>query len=341
MAFPNYDATAMTRPAALNGASPYDALTLKKLLGLDILKAFARKIVVSDKIMSKEITQGKTGTFPIMGRASGSYHTAGARVTTKGIPYAEREISVVRPYIAATFCDNFEEAIASFESRGERADALAEDLAFTREVHTMIMLAKASHGVKVLTDGSETDGQWITNDKFKISGESGASTSKAEQAAAIAEALYAANVLMDNKGIPRDGRFLTLRPDEVSNLVHAVQSNGFSLSSTQVNGAPGNIATGGLAPLDGTTILSTPHLPKANLASTEDRYTYYNGDFTKLVGTLFRREAVGLVKLFDTAVESDYDIEYQGNLILAKQCYGLGILRPECAVNLELSTLSN
>jgi hypothetical protein len=37
----------------------------------------------------------------------------------------------------------------------------------------------------------------------------------------------------------------------------------------------------------------------------------------------------------DLAMETDYDIRLQGNLMVAKYAMGSGILRPECAIELK------
>jgi hypothetical protein len=47
------------------------------------------------------------------------------------------------------------------------------------------------------------------------------------------------------------------------------------------------------------------------------------------------RASVGTVKLLDLAVESDYLIQQQGTLVVAKYAMGHGILRPECAVEIK------
>ena len=44
---------------------------------------------------------------------------------------------------------------------------------------------------------------------------------------------------------------------------------------------------------------------------------------------------MGTVKLMDLAVESEYDIERQGTLMVAKYAAGHGVLRPEAAVQIQ------
>jgi hypothetical protein len=72
----------------------------------------------------------------------------------------------------------------------------------------------------------------------------------------------------------------------------------------------------------------------------------YNADFSGLVtgsgssleyGILAgTKEAIGTVKLLDLATESDYQIERQGTLFVAKYAMGHGVLRPECSVVVEV-----
>ena len=48
-------------------------------------------------------------------------------------------------------------------------------------------------------------------------------------------------------------------------------------------------------------------------------------------GIIFHKSAVGTVKLRDLSMESEYQIERQGTLMVAKYAMGHGILRPEAA----------
>ena len=61
----------------------------------------------------------------------------------------------------------------------------------------------------------------------------------------------------------------------------------------------------------------------------------YNGDFSKTVGIVAHPSAVGTVKLLDLATESEYQMERQGTLFVAKYAMGHGVLRPEAAIELQ------
>jgi hypothetical protein len=66
----------------------------------------------------------------------------------------------------------------------------------------------------------------------------------------------------------------------------------------------------------------------------------YSGDFTNTVGVAFQKAAIGTVKLNDLTMQmtsGDFEVMYQGTLMVAKYAMGHGILRPECAVELSKS----
>jgi len=63
-----------------------------------------------------------------------------------------------------------------------------------------------------------------------------------------------------------------------------------------------------------------------------------SGDFTtaglggRIVGG--HKAGIGTVKLLDLATESEYQIERQGTLFVAKYAMGHGVIRPECCVEM-------
>ena len=50
---------------------------------------------------------------------------------------------------------------------------------------------------------------------------------------------------------------------------------------------------------------------------------------------IFTKDAAATVKLLDLGVESEYQIDRQGTLMVAKYAMGLNILRPACAIGLR------
>lgn len=338
--FPAYDA-GMTRPVAINNVATTDAetfaLCLTQFSG-EILASYQRKLVLSTMVSHRNIKKGRSYQFPLVGRAKAHYHTAGKHVDIDGIKSAQRIITVPGLMTASTFVDDFEELVKHFEDRQQRAKELGIALADLKELHTAMVLAKVSHATKVIDDDDQYDGRWITNDKLKLG--SGGAANKAELAAAVCEAIYQANVLMDEASVPEDGRNCALRSAEYYSLLEGINGvAGYAVNREY--GGSGSFAEGKLPSIGGVSLVKTNNIPKKNYAPDADNFKYYNGDFSKLVGMVFLPEAIGCVDVLDVSVEHDRKIEYQGELVVARHAYGLGGLRPECCVALELATLSN
>ena len=154
---------------------------------------------------------------------------------------------------------------------------------------------------------------------------------------------------LDEQDVPSDGRFCVLRPAEYYKLVTGADaSNTFSLTSV-INsdiGGQGSIASGNVPQIAGISLYKSNHLPSTDLSggtgvdagSSNDVFggngVGYDGDFRNTFGIVSHSAAVGTVKLLDLATESEYQIERQGTLFVAKYAMGHGILRPECAIEL-------
>ena len=98
----------------------------------------------------------------------------------------------------------------------------------------------------------------------------------------------------------------------------------------------------------GTTAGTRNDVHDDNVAGSTTNGVGYNADFSKLksgsgasaqygilAGT---REAIGTVKLLDLSVQSEYQIERQGTLMVARYAMGHGVLRPECAVAVKVTS---
>ena len=80
-------------------------------------------------------------------------------------------------------------------------------------------------------------------------------------------------------------------------------------------------------------MVKTNHLPTADIAAETGQANTYSDTFgTKVMGLVFHKSAVGTVKLQDLSTESEYQIQRQGTLMVAKYAMGHGGLRPECGV---------
>ena len=62
--------------------------------------------------------------------------------------------------------------------------------------------------------------------------------------------------------------------------------------------------------------------------------TGYNGNLSAVKFVAGHPSAIGTVKLMDLAVESEYSMQKQATLMLAKYAMGHGVLRPEAAIKI-------
>jgi hypothetical protein len=167
--------------------------------------------------------------------------------------------------------------------------------------------------------------------------------------AELTAALFTAAQKLDENDVPSDGRFAVVRPQEYYKLITGGAGT-LAISTSAVNkdvGGLGSIASGSIPQVAGITIYKSNHIPSTDLSavSTGDGEAAndvfggsgvgYNGNFTNTIGLVSHSAAVGTVKLLDLATESEYQMERQGTLFVAKYAMGHGVLRPECAIELQ------
>lgn len=309
----------VSRLGQVNGAGAADALFLKLFAG-EVLTSFENTQVMMDKHQVRTITQGKSAQFPVMGRADAYYHTPGQEILGGKIKHAERTITIDELLVAPTFIANIDEAKNHYDVRSVYTREMGNKLANTMDKHVLQTGVLAARSAKTIDDPDQAGGTTI----YGVDNTSGD---------ALADAMFEAARILDEKFVPEDQRFLFVRPAEF----YAMAKSTKILNRDW--GGEGSYAGGNIIRVAGITIVKTNNLPKTNVAAgsidagTGDKYA---GDFTNTVGLIMHPSAVGTVKLLDLGMESEYQISRQGTLMVAKYAVGHGVLRPEAAI--ELST---
>jgi hypothetical protein len=335
--------TSPSRLGQVNATGDVNSLFLKVFSG-EILTTFEETNVMKDLHMVRTIQNGKSAQFPVTGIASAKYHTAGENIADGGnsylssIKHAERVISIDDVLISSTFIANIDELKNHYDVRSIYAKELGKALAKRFDIATMKTLAAAARG------SSEIGG-----DNGTILGASSSLFAGANATAAeLIDALYGIAESLDGKDVSDEGRFAVLSPADYYTLITA-DNSAVSLASNRDAGGVGNVATGTISQVAGINLVKSNHLASIAVAeSSQDQDddgvnndvfgasgTGYNGDLSAtriLAGT---KEAIGTVKLLDLATESEYQIERQGTLFVAKYAMGHGVLRPECAVEVR------
>ena len=345
--------TSPSRVGLIEGGSDNDALFLKKFSG-EILQTFEESNIFKPLHTIRTIDSGKSAQFPVTGIASASYHTPGENIADGGNSYlsdvkkSEKIINIDKMLVASTFLANIDDVKNHYDIRSVYANELGKALAVrfdTAIAKTFLAAARDSANLTTTSAGSTYD---VAGEAFGR-GSLDPTAVDTFTGAQLVGALFATAQRLDEQDVPSDGRFCVLRPAEYYKLVTGADaSNTFSLTSA-INsdiGGQGSIASGNVPQIAGISLYKSNHLPSTDLSggagvdagSSNDVFGVngvgYDGDFRNTFGIVSHSAAVGTVKLLDLATESEYQIERQGTLFVAKYAMGHGILRPECAIEL-------
>lgn len=308
----------VSRIGQVNGAGDVDALFLKVFAG-EVLTSFEQTNVMMDKHQVRTITSGKSAQFPVMGRASAYYHQPGQEILGGTLKHAEKIITIDDLLVAPTFIANIDEAKNHYDVRSTYTREMGNKLANTMDKHILQTGVLAARTAKTINDPDQFGGTTV----YGVDNTNGD---------ALAEAMFEAARILDEKDVPEDSRYLFVRPAEFYAMARSTKI------LNRDWGGEGSYAGGNVIRVAGITIVKTNNLPKTNVtAGSLDAGTgnKYAGDFSKTVGLIMHPSAIGTVKLLDLGMESEYQISRQGTLMVAKYAVGHGVLRPEAAIELS------
>ena len=330
--------TSPSRLGQSNASGAVDALFLKVFSG-EILTTFEETNIMKDLHRVRTIQNGKSAQFPATGIATAKYHTAGENIADSAnsylsaIKHAEKTISIDDVLVSSTFIANIDELKNHYDIRSIYAKELGKALAKRFDIATMKTLAAAARSSTTISGGNGGT----------IIGSSSSVFSSTATAAEIIDALYLMAENLDTKDAPDEGRFALLTPSMYYTLLTSD-----NVAVNRETGGVGNVATGNIAQVAGISLFKSNHLVDVSVADAsqdqdDDNASNnvfgtadgYNADLSavKILGGT--SDAIGTVKLLDLATESEYQIERQGTLFVAKYAMGHGVLRPECAVEIR------
>ena len=314
----------------VNAAGSEDALFLKVFAG-EVLTSFERASVTAGAESVRTISNGKSATFPVMGRVAASYHTPGAEITGSDVNHNEKVITVNDLLVSSVFLSNIEEAKNHWDVRSAYSQEIGRALAFQKDKHVLQTIGQASQGSANVGDSGYAAGTTLTDSNI-------ASATDATAANAMIDALFDAAKALDDNFVPKEGRKCFLRTEEYYKL-----ANGTNVVNVDFSGQ-GSIADGKVIKVAGIELIPTPHFISSDLSSstnvdggsaTQGGSNPQQVNLANYVALVCHPSAAGTVKLMDLAVESEYDIRRQGTLMVAKYAMGHGVLRPESAVGIK------
>lgn len=311
----------VSRLGQINKTDDEKALFLKVFAG-EVLTSFEKKNVMTGRHQMRTISNGKSASFPVMGRTTADYHQVGSEILGGKMAHAERIITIDDLLLTSQFIANIDEAMNHYDVRSTYSSEMGNALSNQFDKHVLQTGVLASRSTKTINEADQFGGSRLLN----VDNTDGD---------ALAEAMFEAARILDEKDVPDEDRVLYVRPAEFYAMARSTKI------LNRDWGGEGSYAGGNVIRVANITIVKTNNLPSTNVASgsveagTGDKYA---GDFSGTVGLIMHPSAVGTVKLLDLGMESEYQILRQGTLMVAKYAIGHGVLRPEAAIELNLKS---
>jgi hypothetical protein len=334
MAFPT-DQT-VSRIGQQNATGDVRSLFLKLYAG-EVLTAFEERNIFMPLHRTRTISNGKSAQFPMTGTASAKYHNPGELIQGDIIKKGERTVTVDDLLISTQFIANIDEAMTHFDVRSIYSKEAGMALANTADKNIAKIIARAA----LINNGTEAAAAGLTTFDGEVFTDNVTVGNSAASGNDFVAAIYAALEEFDTKDITGD-KICVLPPAHYYKLFGAGQTVGSLGYMNRDIGGTGSQATATAPVIGGVQIVMSNHMPTTDESSTSltpdpltsTRASAYKADFSSLKGLIFSAEAAATVKLMDLGVESEYQIDRQGTLMVAKYAMGHNILRPACAIAL-------
>jgi len=348
MAFPDFHNTFADKGVVTTEANRRELL-LTQFSG-DVLNFFDDKTIMGGRIRQKTISTGKSYQFPVTSYVQAAFHKPGTQITGQDPQNSARTISIDDILYSSLNRHDLYEALGEWSDRQEYAQAMANALAKSKDVMEMCEVIKAARSAATIP-GKTNGGTQIVSDSFKVA--TGGAADSNEMALAIFEALFQARQILIEKNISGQLTF-ALNPQRYLSLMKAVQTNGFAVANQDYFGIPANLNEATLPRIAGFDIIPTNLLPAANMTATGDAvggtpgtfadtplHTNHTVDASKTIGIIWHPDAVGTVTSIGLRTKMQERVDYLGELLVSYFLLGSGVLRPECAIELSLDSLSN
>lgn len=317
------------------GQNPADKLAnFLKLFGGEVLTAFARRSVTMDKHMVRTIQNGKSASFPVMGRTKGYYLAAGENLDDKrqGIKHSEKVITIDGLLTSDVLIYDIEDAMNHYDVRAEYSAQLGEALAIAADG---AVLAEMAALCNLPAASNETIAGLGTAVVLNL-GTAASLVDPATRGIAILKGLTTARGRFTKNYVPASDRRAYVNPDDYSAILAALMPNAANYAAL-IDPETGNIRN-----VMGFEVIEVPHLTVGgagdDAAGTNQKHAFPAVSsvtvpvaLDNVIALLNHRSAVGTVKLKDMALERARRPEFQADQIIGKYAMGHGGLRPEAA----------
>ena len=306
---------ARSRPGARLGGTDDRALFLVEFGDLT-LQAWEETNFYEGLTYTRNITQGKADTFPIIGRKrDAEEHIPGNIILGGSIEHNDIEITLDRMLVDSVFIAEIDELMNHYDLYEPYARQLGESLSTTYDKRVAIMHILASRVTqRPYTDGPLPNGFFhadVLTDPSKLE-----------------DASYVAQEWIKRFDIGGGPLRYCLPFQQVLMMARwrGIDSSFTSGSGDRASGTVGQV--GGLVPH------GCNHIPRSNITTGLPKY---QGDFSTTVGHISNRMAVGTLARRGLRVVMKDQADRLGTLLIASKFNGHGILRAECSFEIGTS----
>ena len=299
-----------------------NALFLKIFSG-EVLSAFGRENQMMNMTTVRNIQQGKSASFPVTGKITADYHTAGNEITGSTVKQTEKIINIDDMLISSAFVAEVDELRNHFDVRSIFSNEMGSALAKRVDQNLLQLVVKASRTSANIAGDTGAGLEIVDAD---------ADTNMDSLIASIFEGIQK----LDENDVPSTERYICVTPD-----IYYKLANVDKLVSRDFSANNGDFGKGTVVAIGGVPVIKTNTAVDAftdtSSASTTGTNNSYNVNAGDVQAVLFQRGAIGTIKRKDLTLESTYDPRRMGTLMTARMMVGHNILRPECAVSINKS----
>ena len=320
-----------------------DRALMLKLGSAEVLDAFKTNCIFKGKVRERNIRGGKSVAFPITGKMAARYHKPGTPILGEGNDPSdlnERVITLDALMIADAAIYQMDELLSYFDVRQIYTTELGRALAveFDKRVARMIFAAANDTTEPLAKDGTAkpkgpADNRGRVGKVITLgTGYTGAGATRQAKGDALVEAIFDARIAFEKKDVSIDNMYAIFQPEDY----YALTMSSRAINADFAGGASnGTIAEGRTLRVGGIPVYSSNHVnqPAYSLVAG-DVNPLYAQDLSKCHGLIFNRDAVGVLTLLSPSLQMtgpEFRVQYQSDLLVARQALGMNVLRAESA----------
>ena len=304
-----------SRPGFKAGGTPFD-LFLDLFAG-EVLSTYEAKTIMRGLHRIVNLNGGKSYRYPVMGQATGGYHTPGVEITGDQIAHDEIVVTPDDKLVSSVFIADIDEALNHYEVRSAYADEIGGFLARHFDANAIRALIKAARDAGKLGQG----GGNVTN------------TALLTDVTKLFDSFAEAKKVMDLKNVDVDTK-------PIYGMVATPQWYALKQADKNLNrdynGGTADIRNMSLTTIDGVQIMKSNLAPfGVNQSATAGVLARYQGDYSKTVGVVWTPDALVTAQVQDVSIQHEEQISKQGHLIVGRYMSGTNVLRATDAVELR------